>query len=78
MQSDLFQNILITSPIIHNKGTFNLKTQLGLANQPPSETLWQAKSVNSTHAHTTHATYVVLKKDYKVQQGNRTGCHVAN
>jgi hypothetical protein len=44
MQSDLFQNILITSPIRHNEGTFNLQTQLDLATQPPSGTLRQAKS----------------------------------
>jgi hypothetical protein len=39
VQSDLFQNIPNTSPIMHNKGTFNLKTQLGLANQPSSGTV---------------------------------------
>jgi len=39
MQSDLFQNILITSHIRHNEGTFNLKTQLGLTIQPHSGTL---------------------------------------
>jgi hypothetical protein len=44
MQTDLFRNILITSPIRHNEDTFNLQTQLGLAIQPPSGALWQAKS----------------------------------
>jgi hypothetical protein len=38
-QSDLFQNILITSLIRHNEGTVNLKTQLGLAIHPPSGTM---------------------------------------
>jgi hypothetical protein len=44
MQSDLFTNILFTSPFRHNEGTFNLKTQLGLAIRPPSGTLLQAKT----------------------------------